>query len=51
MVLDGQQRLQSLYLSLAGTIDGKMLHFDVLERGNGGGWRQFPRLGTQLPGR
>ena len=33
MVLDGQQRLQSLYLSLAGTIGGKTLHFDVLGSG------------------
>ena len=33
MVLDGQQRLQSLYLSLAGSINGKSLHFDVLGSG------------------
>lgn len=30
LVLDGQQRLQSLYLGLQGSIDGKLLHFDVL---------------------
>jgi len=30
MVLDGQQRLQSLYLSLYGSLDGRHLHFDVL---------------------
>jgi len=30
VVLDGQQRLQSLYLSLMGTFKGKVLHFDLL---------------------
>jgi hypothetical protein len=30
MVLDGQQRLQSLYLSLCGSLDGRHLYFDVL---------------------
>ncbi len=30
LVLDGQQRLQSLYLGLQGSIDGKVLHFDLL---------------------
>lgn len=33
MVLDGQQRLQSLYLALEGGIDGKALYFDVLASG------------------
>ncbi|WMT14270.1 DUF262 domain-containing protein [Serratia fonticola] len=30
LVLDGQQRLQSFYLALKGSIDGKVLHFDLL---------------------
>lgn len=30
LVLDGQQRLQSLYLALKGTYNGKKLYFDVL---------------------
>lgn len=30
LVLDGQQRLQSLFLGLRGSIDGKILHFDLL---------------------
>ncbi|MBE0508134.1 MAG: DUF262 domain-containing protein [Marinospirillum sp.] len=30
LVLDGQQRLQSLYLGLKGSIDGRILHFDLL---------------------
>lgn len=30
LVLDGQQRLQSLYISLYGTLEGKSLYFDVL---------------------
>jgi len=30
LVLDGQQRLQSLYLALYGTLEGKSLYFDVL---------------------
>jgi hypothetical protein len=30
VVLDGQQRLQSLYLALFGTYEGKYLHFDIL---------------------
>lgn len=30
MVLDGQQRLQSLIIGLAGSYNGKELHFDVL---------------------
>ncbi len=30
IVLDGQQRLQSLYMALYGTLDGKSLYFDVL---------------------
>jgi uncharacterized protein with ParB-like and HNH nuclease domain len=30
LVLDGQQRLQSLYIALKGSIDTKTLHFDLL---------------------
>lgn len=30
VVLDGQQRLQSLYVALYGTLDGESLYFDVL---------------------
>lgn len=30
LVLDGQQRLQSLYIGLCGSFEGKELHFDVL---------------------
>ena len=30
LVLDGQQRLQSLYLGLKGSLDGRVLHFDLL---------------------
>jgi len=30
LVLDGQQRLQSLYLALEGTLDGKRIYFDIL---------------------
>jgi hypothetical protein len=30
LVLDGQQRLTSLYTALHGSIEGKLLHFDVL---------------------
>lgn len=30
LVLDGQQRLQTLYIGLTGSIDGKILHFDAL---------------------
>jgi uncharacterized protein with ParB-like and HNH nuclease domain/5-methylcytosine-specific restriction endonuclease McrA len=30
LVLDGQQRLQSLYLALYGTLEGKRLYFDIL---------------------
>ena len=30
LVLDGQQRLQSLYIALYGTYEGKYLYFDVL---------------------
>src|SRR4051812_5260146 len=30
LVLDGQQRLQSLYIALRGHRDGRELHFDVL---------------------
>ena len=30
LVLDGQQRLQSLYMGLKGQIDGRTLHFDVM---------------------
>jgi len=30
LVLDGQQRLQSLYISLYGSKDGKFLYFDIL---------------------
>lgn len=33
MVLDGQQRLQSLIIGLAGSYNGKELHFDVLSGG------------------
>ena len=33
MVLDGQQRLQSLYIALEGGLDGKKLYFDVLGSG------------------
>jgi len=30
LVLDGQQRLQSLYIALYGSYEGKSLYFDVL---------------------
>ncbi len=30
LVLDGQQRLQSLYMALHGSLDGQFLYFDVL---------------------
>ena len=30
LVLDGQQRLQTLFIGLKGSIEGKVLHFDVL---------------------
>lgn len=30
LVLDGQQRLQSLFIALYGTLDGSSLYFDVL---------------------
>lgn len=30
LVLDGQQRLQSLFIALYGTLDGSLLYFDVL---------------------
>jgi Protein of unknown function DUF262/Protein of unknown function (DUF1524) len=30
LVLDGQQRLQSLYIGLCGTFEGRELHFDIL---------------------
>lgn len=30
MVLDGQQRLQSLFIALYGSLEGKFLYFDVL---------------------
>lgn len=30
LVLDGQQRLTSLYIGLRGSLNGKLLHFDVL---------------------
>lgn len=30
LVLDGQQRLQSLYIGLSGSYDGKELYFDIL---------------------
>ena len=30
LVLDGQQRLQSLYIGLCGTYEGKQLFFDIL---------------------
>jgi hypothetical protein len=30
LILDGQQRLQSLYIGLKGSIDGRELHFDLL---------------------
>ena len=30
VVLDGQQRLQSLYIALYGARDGRLIHFDVL---------------------
>jgi hypothetical protein len=30
LVIDGQQRLQSLYVALCGTFEGKSLYFDVL---------------------
>lgn len=33
LVLDGQQRLQSLYLALAGTVEQQILYFDVLGSG------------------
>ena len=34
MVLDGQQRLQSLFIGLRGSFDGRELHFDVLSGEN-----------------
>jgi hypothetical protein len=34
MVLDGQQRLQSLFIGLRGSFDGRELHFDVLSGQN-----------------
>jgi hypothetical protein len=33
MVLDGQQRLQSLYIALVGKYEGKRLHIDLLNSG------------------
>lgn len=33
MVLDGQQRLQSLYIALRGQHEGKVVHFDVVGSG------------------
>lgn len=33
LVLDGQQRLQSLYIGLKGSYDGKELYFDILSGG------------------
>ena len=32
LVLDGQQRLQSLYIALYGSINGKFLYFDEIGR-------------------
>jgi len=37
LVLDGQQRLQSLYIALEGTLDGRQLYLDVLSDNNSGG--------------
>jgi uncharacterized protein with ParB-like and HNH nuclease domain len=34
LVLDGQQRLQALYIALKGTYNGKELYFDILSGGN-----------------
>lgn len=34
LVLDGQQRLQSLYIALYGTYEGRHLYFDVLSGGD-----------------
>lgn len=35
LVLDGQQRLQSLYIALYGTLEGRSLHFNVLSGKDG----------------
>lgn len=35
LVLDGQQRLQSLYIALKGSYNGKEMYFDVLSQNNG----------------
>jgi uncharacterized protein with ParB-like and HNH nuclease domain len=34
MVLDGQQRLQSLYIGVFGSYDGRRLYFNARPRGN-----------------
>ncbi|MGZ4864497.1 MAG: DUF4268 domain-containing protein [Halobacteriota archaeon] len=34
LVLDGQQRLQALYIALKGTYEGKELYFDILSGGD-----------------
>ena len=40
VVLDGQQRLQSLYVALYGSYDGKKLYFDVLSGRDSDDFRQ-----------
>lgn len=40
LVLDGQQRLQSLFIALAGSLDGKELFFDVLSGAKGDDFRE-----------
>lgn len=40
LVLDGQQRLQSLFIALAGSLDGKELFFDVLSGSKGDDFRE-----------
>ncbi|MDP3445292.1 MAG: DUF262 domain-containing protein, partial [Ignavibacteria bacterium] len=40
LVLDGQQRLQSLFIALSGSLDGKELFFDVLSGSKGDDFRE-----------
>jgi uncharacterized protein with ParB-like and HNH nuclease domain len=40
LVLDGQQRLQSLYISINGTLNGKHLYFDILSGKKGDDFRE-----------
>ena len=55
MVLDGQQRLQSLIIGLAGSYNGKELHFDVLSGAKASPediryrFRFLPAAGAQWP--